>query len=92
MQSKTFKIKFSLLKNFGLNSNLYSFKLKKNKLLYINILKKNTIENKSYLKRINNFYFLIKNYKNYRNQFGYPIRGQRTHTNAKTKKKFKFIS
>ena len=37
-------------------------------------------------KRINNF-ILIKNYKGMRHKKGYPVRGQRTHTNAKTQKK-----
>jgi ribosomal protein S13 len=31
----------------------------------------------------------IKTYKGVRHKLGYPVRGQRTHTNAKTKK-FKF--
>lgn len=36
--------------------------------------------------------FLSKNrtYKGIRHKLKYPARGQRTHTNAKTKKKFKF--
>lgn len=29
----------------------------------------------------------LKTYRGLRNKFGYPARGQRTHTNAKTKKK-----
>jgi small subunit ribosomal protein S13 len=31
----------------------------------------------------------IKTYKGLRNKYGYPCRGQRTHTNGKTKKKQK---
>jgi small subunit ribosomal protein S13 len=36
----------------------------------------------------NNIIFLskIKTYKGVRHKLGYPVRGQRTHTNAKTKK------
>jgi len=34
----------------------------------------------------------LKNYRHFRNINGYPCRGQRTHTNAKTKKKNKFKS
>ena len=34
----------------------------------------------------------LKNYRYFRNINGYPCRGQRTHTNAKTKKKIKFKS
>lgn len=32
----------------------------------------------------------IKSYKGIRHKFKYPVRGQRTHTNAKTNKKIKF--
>jgi small subunit ribosomal protein S13 len=32
----------------------------------------------------------IKNYKGIRHKLKYPVRGQRTHTNAKTNKKIKF--
>jgi small subunit ribosomal protein S13 len=32
----------------------------------------------------------IKTYRGLRHKFKYPSRGQRTHTNAKTKQKFKF--
>jgi small subunit ribosomal protein S13 len=37
-----------------------------------------------------NIFFLVENrtYKGIRHQLGLPARGQRTHTNAKTKKKF----
>jgi small subunit ribosomal protein S13 len=37
-------------------------------------------------KRINN-YISIKSYKGLRHKNGYPVRGQRTHTNAKTQRK-----
>lgn len=37
-------------------------------------------------KRINNF-ILIRSYKGLRHKNGYPVRGQRTHTNAKTQRK-----
>lgn len=38
----------------------------------------------------NRFSSTLKNYKYFRNINGYPSRGQRTHTNAKTKKKYRF--
>ena len=40
-----------------------------------------------------NIYFLIQNkvYRGIRHKLGYPARGQRTHTNACTKKKFRKI-
>ncbi len=36
------------------------------------------------------FLFKIKTYRGIRHKLKYPARGQRTHTNAKTKQKFKF--
>lgn len=41
-------------------------------------------------KRINN-HVLIKSYKGMRHKNAYPVRGQRTHTNAKTQKKLASI-
>jgi len=45
------------------------------------------------LKKLNNFFiknlFKLNSYKKIRRLKGYPVRGQRTHTNAKTAKKFK---
>jgi hypothetical protein len=38
------------------------------------------------------FNYKISNFKNYRNTQGLPSRGQRTHTNAKTKKNLKLKS
>jgi len=40
-------------------------------------------------KRINN-HILIKSYLGLRHKNSYPVRGQRTHTNAKTQKKLAF--
>ena len=36
------------------------------------------------------FLFKIRSYRGVRHKLKYPSRGQRTHTNAKTKQKFKF--
>jgi small subunit ribosomal protein S13 len=50
------------------------------------------IINKKLKEKINNnISFLIKNksYKGIRHKLKYPVRGQRTHTNAKTQKKIK---
>lgn len=33
-------------------------------------------------------YFIMKHYKSFRYRMGYPVRGQRTHTNASTARKF----
>jgi len=35
------------------------------------------------------FYKVMKNYRGFRHNYNYPVRGQRTHTNAKTRKKFR---
>lgn len=54
---------------------------------------KKTILGKSLKKFISNrikFYFEIRTWKGIRHHKKYPIRGQRTHTNAKTKKKSNF--
>jgi small subunit ribosomal protein S13 len=42
---------------------------------------------KTKIRRVVNFYVKLKNYKGIRHNLGYPVRGQRTHTNAKTRKK-----
>jgi ribosomal protein S13 len=62
-------------------------KKKRNELDFI--LSKNLIDKKlkTELKEIDLFSKKIKTYKGIRNKLKYPARGQRTHTNAKTKKK-----
>jgi ribosomal protein S13 len=45
---------------------------------------------KDKIKTTINFLSKNKTYKGIRHKLRYPARGQRTHTNAKTKKKFKF--
>lgn len=42
------------------------------------------------LKRLN-FFWNIKLYRGIRHMYGLPVRGQRTHTNRKTKRKFKLL-
>jgi len=44
---------------------------------------------KNHLKEVNVFEQKIKTYRGLRNKLHLPCRGQRTHTNAKTKKKIK---
>lgn len=79
-------------KNVGINlrNKIRNVKIKSlnrvNKLFNSDILgRKLILENKD------NYDFLIKlkTYKGNRHKFGYPARGQRTHTNAKTKKKLR---
>lgn len=42
---------------------------------------------KSKMKRSVGFYLKIRNYRGIRHLYNFPVRGQRTHTNAKTRKK-----
>lgn len=83
----------SLRKIFGLNIRKKPRKLKiKQKNLIKKILSKNKLGKQLKLeiqKRIE-FYIEIKSYKGMRHKFKYPVRGQRTRTNAKTIKKKNF--
>ena len=80
-------------KQFGLNN-----RLKSNKVKYIVYLNTNKLVNKFTFKNslknflIKNRSFLIekvRNYKALRHELRYPVRGQRTRTNSKTRKKLK---
>jgi len=83
----------NLYKKVGVNlrSNPKKIKLKQLNQIKKNIKKiefgKKLINN---VKKIINFHSNIKTYKGVRHRLKYPIRGQRTHTNAKTRKKIKF--
>lgn len=81
--------KVTLFDLLGLNKKKHKFFIKQDHMLQLNkqVLLRNTIKQRTieYLK----FNSALKNYKNFRNILGYPSRGQRTHTNAKTKKKLK---
>lgn len=72
----------------NLKNNPKMLQKKKNRELDV-ILSKNLTDKKlkTELKEIDLFSKKIKNYKGIRNKLKYPARGQRTHTNAKTKKK-----
>ena len=77
----------------GFNRRLYSLKLKKrhlalikkqgSKLCFGSELKKSL---RSRILRL----ITIKTYRGTRHKMKYPSRGQRTHTNGKTKKKFRY--
>jgi small subunit ribosomal protein S13 len=74
----------------GLNKRLDSFFLKQKHIYRFNkIVNKKVVEKKLKEKIKNNIIFLsnIKSYKGNRHRLKYPTRGQRTHTNAKTRKK-----
>jgi small subunit ribosomal protein S13 len=82
-----------LFKNLGLNNRLKPLTLKKkhsngvNKQIQsITIGKK--LKDKS--KNIINFLIINKTYKGIRHKLKFPVRGQRTHTNAKTRKKITY--
>ncbi len=71
-----------------LKANLLRQDQKQNLLNYLetapieNVLRRQVKESREFL--IN-----LKNTRGLRNKLGYPVRGQRTHTNAQTKKKLK---
>jgi ribosomal protein S13 len=93
---KNYRIKLSEKKKiadqFGLNKNKNSFNIRtKHALILVKKLTTN-LKIKEELSKFSSFSSKIKNYKYFRNLNGYPSRGQRTHTNAKTKKKIKFKS
>lgn len=80
----------SYYKMFGLNVKIQSSFIKnkiKSKLL--KITKNKTLSKKLYDNIDENVKFLkkIKSYKGIRHKNNYPVRGQRTHTNATKKKK-----
>ena len=84
-----------ICKNIGINPQTTINKLKKNQLnRLINYINKNIkIEQllKKYKKDHFNNLLNIKTNRGIRHNLGLPVRGQRTHTNAKTSKKLKNI-
>lgn len=83
-----------ICKNIGLNS-ITNFKLLREDQLYkiFSYVEKKyiLIENnlKFYEKENHKYLLKVKNLRSIRNRLGLPVRGQRTHTNAKTKIKLK---
>ena len=84
-----------ICKNIGINPQITINKLKNNHVnLLINYINKNVkIEEilKESKKKKLNILLDIKSYRGIRQSIGLPVRGQRTHTNAKTSKKLKKI-
>ena len=85
-----------IIKNYNLRkklSSLIGVNLRDSKSFikskYSKIVNKCIYEKKNFSLKYLNFSAKINNYKYFRNINGYPCRGQRTHTNAKTKKKIK---
>lgn len=74
----------------GLNNRFTSNFFKINHTLSLNLFFKKFCISKNNKKIIReNIYFLtkIRTFKGLRHKLGYPVRGQRTHTNAKTNKR-----
>jgi small subunit ribosomal protein S13 len=86
------KKKLNLRKIFGLNirkaprKSKLKIKDQIKKILFLNRIGK-VLKNK--IKKTIQFYIDLKSYKGFRHKFKYPVRGQRTKTNAKTVKKTK---
>lgn len=82
-----------LFKKFGLNNRVNPKTFKRKQINEVN-RKCQTILSGKKLKESKKsiLLFLLKNktYRGVRHKLNYPARGQRTHTNARTKKKFKF--
>jgi small subunit ribosomal protein S13 len=83
-----------ICKNIGIQPAL-KFKLLREDQLYklLNYIEQNyfLIENnlKFFQKENNSYLGKVRNFRYIRNKAGFPTRGQRTHTNANTKKKLK---
>ncbi len=82
------------IKNLGINYRFNNVKTKKK----INIKIENffrrfryTVHLRKEKKKNLDFLWLIRSYKGLRHKFSLPARGQRTKTNARTKKNFKFF-
>lgn len=79
-----------ICKKLGINYNQKKIQCtKKMSLKFNNLIKKYSYQYslKTKIKKIISFYIKIKNYRGIRHAFNYPVRGQRTKTNAKTQKK-----
>jgi len=85
-----FNNKIKISKNIGLNFNTNRIILKQKHIEFINTQKKQKKNVLKYFLKSMEFLKNVKNNKSIRNSSGYPSRGQRTHTNGKTKKKLKF--
>lgn len=83
-----------ICKNNGINPTISMTLINKNKINVVKDYTKKHFQINDQLKKQLNFskkhLIEIKSYRGLRNWHGLPTRGQRTHTNAKTKRKFKF--
>jgi small subunit ribosomal protein S13 len=86
------KTSIKFFENIGVNLKIKPRNLKLEKLSILSSHLENESTGKKLklqIKECNDFTQKIKTYKGIRNKLKYPCRGQRTHTNGKTKKKFK---
>lgn len=81
--------KNNISSEIGLNKKKYFFELKLKHMLVLKKVKILHLNLEELNARSDSFSLKLKSYKSFRNLLGYPSRGQRTKTNAKTKKKFK---
>lgn len=87
---------FKICKKLGLSKNVTADQLSKNHLHSLNFILNNEYKLKvsNELKKIEFFrlqkLISIKSYRGLRRVKGLPVRGQRTHTNAKTAKKYRY--
>ena len=82
----------NLCKNLGINCRFFNIKIKKKLNLKIEKFFRRfryTFHLRNRIKKNLDFLWQIRNYKGFRYKFHLPARGQRTKTNAKTKKKLK---
>jgi len=84
----------NISKSLGINSRFFNIKTKKKLNLKIEFFFKRfqySSHLRNRIKKNFDFLWLIRNYKGFRHKFHLPARGQRTKTNARTKKKFKLF-
>lgn len=83
-----------IIKNFGLSSNIkikdLSFNLLKEILIFIETHFILNEEKRKQIQFYKSFFIKNKHWKGVRYLKGYPVRGQRTHSNAKTARRFVF--
>jgi small subunit ribosomal protein S13 len=83
-----------LKKKFGLNKNLTITKtMKEHQHQVLTAIERPIFGYKLKIKIKSRLSFLmdqVRNFRGIRHKYTYPVRGQRTKTNAKTKRKFKF--
>ena len=84
---------FSLCSNIGVNKRRLPKQLKSTFSNKVKTKLKSVLFGKRLKRKVLKsilFCIKIKTYRGIRNKFSYPARGQRTHTNGKTKKKISF--